>query len=65
MLQWLLKKVSITMNIVMILTIPEQLMIGLTVVGIRNADASAARVLTYLRNPVGCDVGCDDGCDVG
>ena len=41
------------------LRIPEQLMYGLidAVVGDRNIDASAARFVTYFRNPVGSDVG--------
>ena len=47
----------------MLLPIPVQLMYGLidAVEGVRNVDASATRLLTCLRNPVGCDVGCDDG----
>ena len=55
------------MIIILILTVPVQLIYGLiyVTVGVKKADASAARVLTYFINPVGRDVGCDDGCDDG
>ena len=52
---------------IIILPIPVQLMYGLidAVVGVTNVNASAAKLLTCLRNPVGCDDGRDDGCDEG